>query len=90
MRSIMVVTMEDVVVLPWVPAIATVVRPAESTGRISARVHTGIPSSRARTTSTLVAGMAVEMTTTSGETRSIVAGSWPTVTSMPARESSRT
>ena len=90
MRSSIVVTMDDVVVLPWVPETATVVWPAERAGSILARGQTSMPSSRARMTSGLDSGMAVEMTTTSGFTASMVAASWPTWTSMPAASSSRT
>ena len=74
----MVATIDDVVVLPWVPETATVVWPIESAGSILARGHTSMPSSRARTTSGLVSGMAVETTTTSGLALSMVAASWPT------------
>ena len=47
-------------------------------------------SSRARTTSGLDSGMAVEVTTTSGMAASMVAASWPMLTGMPAASSSRT
>ena len=57
---------------------------------IFARGQMGIPSSMARTTSGLVSGMAVEVTTTSGMTLSMVWASWPMETSMPADSSSRT
>ena len=75
MRSSIVVTMELVVVLPWVPETATVVWPSDSAGSILARGQTSMPSSRARTTSGFVSGMAVETTTTSGLTASTVAAS---------------
>ena len=83
MRSSMVAANDDVVVLPWVPAQATVIAPRERYESILARCQTSQPSSRARASSGLVSGMAVEMTTTSGATRSIVSAAWPTVTSMP-------
>ena len=86
----MVAIMEDVVVLPCVPATATVVALLERYDSILARGQMGMFSSRARTTSGLVSGMALEVTTTSGETRSMVAASWPMVTSMPTSSSSRT
>ena len=89
MRSSMVAHMEDVVVLPCVPATPTVTCPLESTDSIRARGQTGMPSSRARTTSGLVSGMAVETTTTSGRSSSTVLASCPTRTSMPARVSCR-
>ncbi len=58
-------SIEDVVVLPWLPATATVVRVATMARRASARRNTGIPRSRAATTSGLLSGMAVEITTAS-------------------------
>ena len=73
--SSIVATMEEVVVLPWVPATATVVEAPERCESILARGQMGMPSSRARTTSGLVSGIAVEVTTTCGETASIVAAS---------------
>ena len=44
-----------------------------------ARGHTGMPSSRARTSSGFVSGMAVETTTTSGSIASMVSAAWPIV-----------
>ena len=88
--SIMVAIMEDVVVLPCVPATATVRWEPERYDSILARGQMGMPSSRARTTSGLVSGMAVEVTTTCGLTASMVAASWPTRTLIPAASSSRT
>ena len=90
MRSSIVATIEDVVVLPCVPATATVRCEPERYESILARGQMGMPSSRARTTSGLVSGMAVEVTTTCGDTSSMVGASWPTRTSMPAASSSRT
>ena len=78
MRSSIVAIMDEVVVLPWVPATATVQAPSESADSMRARGHTGMPSSRARTSSGFVSGMAVEITTTSGATSSIVLASCPT------------
>ena len=86
----MVATIEDVVVLPCVPATAMVRCVPESQESILARGQMGMPSSRARMTSGLVSGMAVEVTTTCGFAASMVAAAWPTVTSMPAASSSRT
>ena len=88
--SSIVATIEDVVVLPWVPATATVSASLERYESIFARGQMGMPSSRARRTSGLVSGMAVEVTMTWGMTASMVAASWPTWTSMPASSSSRT
>ena len=50
----------------------------------------GMPSSFARMTSGLVSGMAEEVTTTSGETSSMVAAAWPMCTWMPDASRSRT
>ena len=80
---------DEVVVLPCVPAQAIVTAPRERYESILARCQTSMPSSRARFSSGLDSGMAVEMTTTSGSTRSMVEAVWPTVTSMPARTSER-
>ncbi len=69
-------SIEDVVVLPWVPATATVRRTEAMAVRISARRSTRRPRSRAATTSGLVGGMAVEMATASigvGEVGGVVA-----------------
>ena len=86
----MVATMDDVVVLPCVPATATVVASMERYESIFALGHTGMPSSRARMTSGFVSGMAEEVTTTSGATSSMVEARCPTWTEMPAFSSSRT
>ena len=83
-RSSIVATSEEVVVLPWVPAHRMVTEPRERYESMRARCQTSTPSSRARTSSGLVSGMAEEMTTTSGETRSTVDALWPIVTSMPS------
>ena len=85
----MVAASEEVVVLPWVPAQAMVTLPRDRYDSILARCHTSMPSSRARASSGLVSGMAVEMTTTSGFTRSMVAASWPRVMSTPSLTSGR-
>ena len=73
---------ELVVVLPCVPATATVSRSPASSASMRARGHTGIPRRRASTSSGLVSGIAVETTTTSGSPR--LAASWPMCTVMPA------
>ena len=88
--SSIVATIEEVVVLPCVPATATVRWVPESQESILARGQMGMPSSWARMTSGLVSGMAVEVTTTCGATSSMVAAACPTRTSMPAASSSRT
>ena len=58
-------SIDDVVVLPWLPATAIVVRVATMARSASARRSTGMPRSRAATTSGLLSGIAVEMTTAS-------------------------
>ena len=57
--------MADVVVLPWVPATATVRRSRQMAASSSARRHTRRPRRPASATSQFVAGMAVETLTTS-------------------------
>ena len=56
-------SIDEVVVLPWVPATATVSRRAAIPASTCARRTTGTPRSVAATTSGLVAGTAVEMAT---------------------------
>ncbi len=53
-------SIDDVVVLPWVPAIAIVLRSATIASSIAARESTGIPRRRARRSSTLFSDTAVE------------------------------
>ena len=83
-------TIDEVVVLPWVPAMAIVWAPTPSAASIFARGHTAIPSARARASSGLVSGMADEVTTTSGATSSMVDASCPMRTGIPASSRSRT
>ena len=75
-------SIEDVVVLPWVPATATVRRVAVMAASTSARRSTGIPTSLAATTSGLPAGIAVDTATSSAPRR--WDASWPTETSTPS------
>ena len=63
-RSSTSATIEVVVVLPWLPAIATPYLRRISSASISARGITGIPRRRASTTSGLSLRTAVEVTTT--------------------------
>ncbi len=58
-------SIDDVVVFPWLPATAIVVRVATIARSASARRSTGTRRSRAATTSGLLSGIAVEMTTAS-------------------------
>jgi hypothetical protein len=57
--------MDDVVVFPWLPATAIVRRSAAMARCASARLYTGTLRSCARWTSALVAGIAVETTSSS-------------------------
>ena len=82
------VSIEVVDVLPWVPATATLRRPAITAASATARGSTRSPRSRAAASSGLSARMAVETTTVSASPR--WAGSWPTSTRAPsARSASR-
>ncbi len=69
MPESIVAIIELVVVLPCVPATATVVRPPAKCASIRARGQIGIPSRAASTTSGLVSGIAEETTTISGVPR---------------------
>ena len=82
------VTIEVVVVLPWVPAMAMGWRPAITALSASARVHTGSPRRRASTTSGFVGGIAVDATTTdAGGSPSRHSIPWPTCTCAPSARS---
>ena len=67
-------SIDEVVVLPWLPATATVVRVATMARSASARRSTGMPRSRAATTSGLLSGIAVEITTASSAVGQVLGG----------------
>ena len=75
-------SIDEVVVLPWVPATATVRRVAVMAASMSARLYRAMPRSAAACSSGLVAGMAVEKVTAS--TAPTLSARWPTVTCTPA------
>ena len=83
-----VATIEVVVVLPCVPAIATQVFSRISSASISARRTTGSRRSRAAVSSGLSRRMAVETTTTSASPR--FSAACPISTAMPAARSRST
>jgi hypothetical protein len=74
-------TIEVVVVLPWVPATATVRLRRISSASISARRTTGMRCSSAAATSGLSRFTAVEITTTAASPR--FSAFWPIVTGIP-------
>ena len=74
--------MEDVVVFPCVPATAIVRRVAAIAASVSALRSTGIPRSRAASSSGFVDATAVDVVTAS--TSPTLAASWPTVTCTPS------
>ena len=74
-------TIEVVVVLPWVPATATVFFRRISSASISARRTTGTRASSAATTSGLSRLTAVEVTTTAASPR--FSARWPIITLIP-------
>ncbi len=76
-----------VVVLPCVPATAMPCFRRISSASISARGTTGMPFSRAATTSGLSAATAVDTTTASAP--AMFAAAWPIVTAMPRPASRR-
>ncbi len=80
-------TMVVVVVLPWVPATATLYLSRISSASISARRTTGMPCARAASSSGLPGLMAEEITTTSAP--SMFSARWPSkiVAPMPASRS---
>ena len=57
-------SIDVVVVLPWVPVTISVVRPAISLASTTGRMITGMPRRRASTSSGLVLGMAAWVVTT--------------------------
>src|SRR5665647_3014790 len=77
--------MADVVVLPCAPATATTRRPRIRAASATERCSTGMPRSRARTTSGFVGRIAEE--TTSVSAPSTCAASWPIRTVTPAARS---
>ena len=76
MRSMVVASMDEEVVLPCVPAQASVLRPLPRAASIWERCQTAMPFSRAATSSGFFSGMAVEMTTASMSSV-MLAASWP-------------
>ena len=90
MASSTLASMDDVVVLPCVPATASVSRSRPRCASICARCQMASPRSLAAMSSGLLSRMAVDTTTTSGAASSRpgppgrLAGSWPMRTSMPA------
>ena len=83
MRSMVQASMEEEVVLPWVPAQASVFFPRPSSASICERCHTCMPASRAQASSGFFSGMADEMTTMSVSAGRLDA-SCPMKTSTPA------
>ena len=75
-------TIDVVVVLPWVPATATVFCIRISSASISARRTRGRRRSAAACSSGLLSLIAVEQTTTAALPR--LSGEWPMLTGMPA------
>ena len=73
---------DDVVVLPWVPATAMPRRSSMTRASISARRRIGRPAACAARTSGLAVLMADDVTTTAASPT--LAASWPTVTGTPA------
>ena len=80
-----VATSDVVVVLPWVPAMATHCLSRISSASISARRTTGMRRARATVSSGLSRLIAVETTTTAASPR--WAASWPTKTEAPRSRS---
>ena len=78
-------TIDVVVVLPWVPAMATQLFSRISSASISARRTTGSRLARAATSSGLSRRIAVETTTTSAAPR--LAAAWPIDTVAPLSRS---
>ena len=78
-------TIEVVVVLPWVPAMATQLFSRISSASISARRTTGSRCARAATSSGLSGLIAEEMTTTRAPSR--FSALWPIVTFTPLSRS---
>ena len=75
-------SIEEVVVLPWVPATAMPRRSSMTRASISARRRIGRPAARAARTSGLASLIADEVTTRAASPR--LAASCPTVTGTPA------
>ena len=78
---------EEVVVLPCVPATAMPRRSSMTRASISARRSTGSPAARAARSSGLPSPIADDVTTSAASPR--LAASWPTVTGTPAAVSRR-
>ena len=77
-------SIDEVVVLPWVPATATVVRVAhDGAQRLGPAQHRDARAVRAATTSGLSSGIAVEITTASSASATLPAA-WPTCAATPS------